>query len=148
MQIGIGGALAGFDHLQRTRFSDASFQTLAFEDRHDEVRQSVIFVDRLNRSDVRMNDRRGTFRFARKPFASGGTAGQLRCQLFDGGVSHQRCVLASHDDLHATASEDLHDLVTSEPTERVGMVGGFEKRRIGFQPVFRNTRRLEAYATE
>ena len=90
----------------QTRLSrKASGETLAFDQRHDDVDDATALVDRIDRDDAGMTQLRGRLRLTQKACLDVGVEGQLRWQRLDRDMAMEPKVQRAEDSGHAAATD-------------------------------------------
>ena len=113
------------------RYLDPPLQGATDEALHDQVRQAMLLVDRVDRDDVDVADRRRGAGLAEEPSPRPIAVGQARADELDRDHTVELRVEALEHDPHPAAAEDAEDLVVGNPAQAVGSGRRGEERQVG-----------------
>ena len=109
--------------LERTGGVELILDRAARDVFHDEIRQAVKLIDRVNRDDVLVHDGCNSAGFAREPAASAGGVCERGGEYLDGDGALEGRVTPLEHDAHAAAPEHLEDVVRTKSPECFGALG-------------------------
>ena len=94
---------------------------------HDQVRQVLLLVDRMNRDDMGMDHGGGGLGLARKPLAGGRIGGELGGEDLHGDRAVQPAVVGLEYHPHRAPADDPDDLVRAQHSQAIGSLAGAEE---------------------
>ena len=130
----LGDLHADPQHLPRIELGarlDPYLERATDEALHYQVRQAVLLVDRVNRDDIDVADRRSRAGLAQEPSPRPIAVGLKRTDQLDRDDAIELRVEALEHDPHPAAAEDAEDLVMGNPAQAVGAGRRGEERQVG-----------------